>query len=76
MWRFCPPQDRIPAVWRWYHWTPLGNITLPIGVNGGTFLGTVPAADEAANAQTVPVKMGQTVPQTAFMFTSLPYLSS
>lgn len=57
---------RIPAVLRRYHWTPPGNITLPIGVNGGTFLGTVPAGDEAANYQMLSVKMGHTVFDTAF----------
>lgn len=66
MHRECSPQDRIPAVLRRYHWTLPGNITLPIGVNGGTFLETVPAGDEVANDQMLPVKMGHTVFDTAF----------
>lgn len=33
-----------------HHWTPCGNITLYIGLHWGTFLGTVPAWDKAANS--------------------------
>lgn len=46
-----------------YHQTSHGNNAIPIEVSLWTFLGIVPAGDEAANMETVPGKLGHLVSQ-------------